>query len=296
MGKTVAENIFPGMNPVGQSLRINRVPFVVIGLLQSKGQTPHGYDQDDTVMIPLSTAKKRVLGGRYLGGKVVEVIVVKAKSSEVVSQTEEQVKVLLRQRHRIASGQDDDFRVRNLAEMLNTQASSSEAMSILLMAVASVSLLVGGIGIMNIMLVSVTERTREIGLRMSVGATGLDIMTQFLIESVVLSLIGGLLGAIIGIGGSLIIANMGPVAGHHRPQIGDAGLRLLGGGGRVLRVLPGPQGQPFGPPSRPCVTSSEKRRGNSRRSCDEKPRSRSCVNPAFKYFALADHGSGKIGG
>ena len=143
-----------------------------------------------------------------MSGKLVGNIVVKVRRSEEVAQTEERVKALLRQRHRIRPGQDDDFRVRNLAEMLNTRADSSNALSLLLMAVASISLIVGGIGIMNIMLVSVTERTREIGLRMAVGATGGDIMAQFLIESVVLSLIGGLLGAIIGIAGSLGMANL----------------------------------------------------------------------------------------
>jgi len=208
LGKTVADNLFPGQDPVGQTVRIQKVPFTVIGLLEAKGQTPHGQDQDDTLLIPLSTAKKRVLGGRRLGGKVVESIIVKARSSQVVVQVEEEVKQLLRQRHRIRAGEEDDFRVRNLAEMLNTQASSSRAMGLLLMAVASVSLIVGGIGIMNIMLVSVTERTREIGLRMAVGASGGDIMAQFLIESVVLSLIGGLLGAALGIGGSFALAAM----------------------------------------------------------------------------------------
>ncbi len=206
LGNTLVDNLFSGQDPIGQNIRIRRVPFVVIGVLASKGQTGLGNDQDDVVIIPLTTAKKRVLGGRRLGGNRVSYIIVKARSAEEVPQTEEKVKVLLRQRHRIRPGQPDDFRVRNLAEMLNTRADSSKAMSLLLMAVASISLIVGGIGIMNIMLVSVTERTREIGLRMAVGATGGDIMTQFLIESVVLSLIGGFLGAILGIGGSLAMS------------------------------------------------------------------------------------------
>ena len=206
LGETVAENLFPNQDPLGQNLRINRVPFTVIGLLEPKGQAGPGGDQDDTVIIPLTTAKRRVLGGRELAGNLVGAIYVKAKSAEVVTETEERVTALLRQRHRIAPNKDDDFRVRNMAEFMNARADSSKAMSLLLMAVASISLIVGGIGIMNIMLVSVTERTREIGLRMAVGATGGNIMSQFLIESIVLSLIGGILGVILGVGGSFTMS------------------------------------------------------------------------------------------
>jgi len=208
LGKTVADNLFGGLDPIGQLIRIQKVPFVVVGVLASRGQTGQGRDQDDVVMIPLTTAKKRVLGGRSLGGNLVDGIIVKVRSAEEVPQAEEEVIALMRRRHRIRPGQDDDFRVRNLAEMLNTRADSSRALSLLLMAVASISLVVGGIGIMNIMLVSVTERTREIGLRMAVGATGADIMAQFLIESVVLSLVGGGIGAILGIAGSLAMAHL----------------------------------------------------------------------------------------
>jgi putative ABC transport system permease protein len=206
LGETVAKNLFPNQDPLGQNIRINRVPFTVIGLLEPKGQAGFGGDQDDTIIIPLTTAKKRVLGGRELAGNLVGGIYVKAKSAEVVTETEERVTALLRQRHRIAPNKDDDFRVRNMAEFMNARADSSMAMSLLLMAVASISLIVGGIGIMNIMLVSVTERTREIGLRMAVGATGGNIMSQFLIESIVLSLIGGTLGVILGVGGSFAMS------------------------------------------------------------------------------------------
>jgi putative ABC transport system permease protein len=206
LGETVAENLFPNQDPLGQDLRINRVPFTVIGVLEPKGQAGPGGDQDDTVIIPLTTAKRRVLGGRQLAGNLVGGIYVKAKSAEVVTETEERVTALLRQRHRIAPNKDDDFRVRNMAEFMNARADSSKAMSLLLLAVASISLIVGGIGIMNIMLVSVTERTREIGLRMAVGATGGNIMSQFLIESIVLSLIGGILGVILGVGGSFAMS------------------------------------------------------------------------------------------
>ena len=206
LGETVAENLFPNQDPLGQNLRINRVPFTVIGVLEPKGQAGPGGDQDDTVIIPLTTAKRRVLGGRQLAGNLVGGIYVKARSAAVVTETEERVTALLRQRHRIAPNKDDDFRVRNMAEFMNARADSSKAMSLLLMAVASISLIVGGIGIMNIMLVSVTERTREIGLRMAVGATGGNIMSQFLIESIVLSLIGGILGVILGVGGSFAMS------------------------------------------------------------------------------------------
>lgn len=206
LGQTVAENLFPDQDPTGRTLRVNRVPFTVIGVLEAKGQAGMGGDQDDTVVIPLTTAKKRVLGGRALSGNLINSMYVKAKSAEVVTRTEELVTALLRQRHRIAPNQEDDFRVRNMAEFMNARADTSKAMSLLLMAVASISLVVGGIGIMNIMLVSVTERTREIGLRMAVGATGRDILSQFLMESVVLCLIGGLLGVALGIGGSLAMS------------------------------------------------------------------------------------------
>jgi putative ABC transport system permease protein len=207
IGQTVAENLFPDQDPVGQALRVNRVPFTIIGVLASKGDSGPAGDQDDTVLLPLATARKRVLGGRQLAGNLVANIYVKARSADVVSQTEASVTSLLRERHHIAPGKEDDFEVRNMAEFMNARADTSNAMSLLLMAVASISLVVGGIGIMNIMLVSVTERTREIGLRMSVGATGSDLMSQFLIESIVLSLIGGLLGVLLGLGGSLAMGH-----------------------------------------------------------------------------------------
>lgn len=206
LGETVVESLFAGQDPVGQIVRIKRVPFEVIGMLKGKGQTSRGHDQDDVIFIPLSTAKKRVLGGRRLSGKIVTAIFVKARTSELVSDVEGQARELLRQRHRLRHDQDDDFFIRNLSQILETRAESSRAMALLLAAVASVSLVVGGIGIMNIMLVSVTERTREIGLRMAVGAKSHDILVQFLIEAVTLSLIGGIIGIVIGVGGSIAIA------------------------------------------------------------------------------------------
>ncbi|MBI5167642.1 MAG: ABC transporter permease [candidate division NC10 bacterium] len=207
LGQTVAENLFGGADPVGQIVRIKKVPFTVIGLLGRKGQSTWGQDQDDLVVIPLSTAKKRVLGFSQANARAVGAIAVKARTPEAMKEVEEQIKGLLRQRHRLQPYQEDDFTVRNLSEVFAAQEASTRVMSLLLAAIASVSLLVGGIGIMNIMLVSVTERTREIGIRMAVGARSRDILAQFLIEAVTLSLIGGLIGVIMGLLGSSVITH-----------------------------------------------------------------------------------------
>jgi len=209
VGETIIENLFQGVSPVGENIRIKRVPFKIIGTLVGKGETPMGTDQDDAVLVPLSTAKKRLLGGRRLKGKLVNIMFVKSYTADGVDETMRGMTNLLRQRHRIQPGQPDDFFVRNLSQMLQTRADSSRIMTLLLAAVASVSLIVGGIGIMNIMLVSVTERTKEIGLRMAVGANGKDILLQFLIEAVTLSLIGGVIGTILGLLGSVGIAKLG---------------------------------------------------------------------------------------
>ena len=217
IGETVAEKLFGGDDPVGQLVRIKRVPFTVIGTLVPKGETPLGTDMDDTIFVPLTTAKKRIIGGRRLSGKLIGALYVKSTSAAVVNDTIRDMTNLLRQRHRIRPGQPDDFFVRNLSSILEARANSSRVMTLLLAAVASVSLLVGGIGIMNIMLVSVTERTREIGLRMAVGAKGKDILLQFLIEAVTLSLIGGLIGIALGLGGSLAIANLGSLPAIIQP-------------------------------------------------------------------------------
>ncbi len=208
-GKTVVENLFSGRNPVGEIIRIRRVPFEVIGILGEKGQTPMGRDQDDVILIPLTTAKRRVLGGSQVRQKSVGAISVKVRQAGLVSEAERAIRALLRQRHRLRQGQEDDFFLRNLSQILETGAKSSRTMSLLLAAVASVSLVVGGIGIMNIMLVSVTERTREIGLHMAVGARRRDVLVQFLIESVALSILGGVIGACLGIGVSVAIALSG---------------------------------------------------------------------------------------
>ena len=202
LGQTTALNLFAEADPVGQIVRIKKVPFTVVGILDRKGQNSWGQDQDDIVIIPLSTAKKKVLGKSNSNPRAVSSISVKIRPDEDMSEAETQIRELLRQRHRLQGYQDDDFWLRNLSEILQTQEESSKVMTYLLAAIASVSLLVGGIGIMNIMLVSVTERTREIGLRMAVGARGRDILSQFLIEAVTLSLIGGIIGIAAGLGGA----------------------------------------------------------------------------------------------
>jgi putative ABC transport system permease protein len=206
LGQTVAGNVFGDSDPLGQVVRVKEVPLTVIGVLDRKGQSSWGQDQDDVVLIPITTANKRVLGPTQPQPTSVNAISVRVRDGEHMKGVEQQIKDLLRARHRLQSWQDDDFWVRNLSEMLQAEEESSRILTMLLAAIASVSLLVGGIGIMNIMLVSVTERTREIGLRMAVGARGRDILTQFLVEAVTLSLIGGALGIALGVGGSYAIA------------------------------------------------------------------------------------------
>ncbi len=206
LGQTVKESLFGDGDAIGQIIRIKKVPFTVIGILTRKGQSTWGQDQDDTVVIPLSTAKKRVLGVSQANARFVGVIQIKVASPDLLQDVQQQATDLLRQRHRLQPFQDNDFDVRNLAETFAVQAESSRTMTLLLGAIASVSLLVGGIGIMNIMLVSVTERTREIGLRMAVGARSRDILGQFLVEAVTLALVGGILGILLGVGGSALIA------------------------------------------------------------------------------------------
>jgi putative ABC transport system permease protein len=209
IGQTVARQLFGGGDPLGQAIRIRRVPFTVIGVLQSKGQSMMGTDQDDLILMPISTARKRVLGASNLAKqRSVGTIWVKVREDYDMKAAEEQVRALLRQRHRLQPGQDDDFSLRNLEEVAATQEASSRVLALLLAAVASVSLVVGGIGIMNIMLVSVTERTREIGLRMAVGARTRDILGQFLVEAVTLSLIGGLVGVALGMAAAFGIAQL----------------------------------------------------------------------------------------
>ena len=197
LGQTVVDNLFGNDDPMNKTIRIKKVPYTVIGVLSGKGQSMMGQDQDDVIYVPISSAQRNLFG-RWLPGSVRQ-IMVKARSTEELERAEMQIKALLRQRHRIGPKEEDDFTVRNLTQMMQMAEEASRVMSLLLAAIASVSLLVGGIGIMNIMLVSVTERTREIGIRMAVGAKSWDIRTQFIIEALILSLIGGLIGVIIGI-------------------------------------------------------------------------------------------------
>jgi len=209
VGQTVVKQLFGGADPLGQVIRIKRVPFTVVGVLSTKGQSMMGTDQDDIIIVPIGTARNRVLGRANIAAqRSVSVIWVKAAEGYDTKRVEDEVRALLRQRHRLQQGADDDFSLRNLADIMAAQEASSRVLALLLAAVASVSLVVGGIGIMNIMLVSVTERTREIGLRMAVGARTRDILGQFLVEAVTLSLIGGLVGVLLGVGASVGIANV----------------------------------------------------------------------------------------
>jgi putative ABC transport system permease protein len=203
IGRTTASQVFGSESPIGQILRIKGVPFLVTGVLTPKGLSPQGTDQDDIVIMPYTSAMKRVIGGTTLRG-----INVQVASPNDLAPGQQQIIELLRQRHNIRPGRDDDFTVRNQQEIAETATATSKVMTLLLGAIASVSLVVGGIGIMNIMLVSVTERTREIGVRLAVGAHGRDILTQFLIEAVTLSSIGGVIGIVIGLGTSQVLSRV----------------------------------------------------------------------------------------
>jgi putative ABC transport system permease protein len=202
LGKTVADNLFSGTDPVGQTLRIRNLPFRVIGILNPKGQTQWGQDQDDTVIIPYTAAQKKLRSISHI-----DQVMVSAVSAEATFSAEQQITGLLRERHKIAPNQENDFFVRNLTDVAEAQAENSKIMTNLLASIAGVSLVVGGIGIMNIMLVSVTERTREIGIRMAIGARSRVIRRQFLIESIALSLVGGVIGVFLGIGASVAVSN-----------------------------------------------------------------------------------------
>ena len=202
IGLTVVENLFGSEDPVGKTVRIQNLPFRIIGVLSSKGQSPFGQDEDDTVIMPFTTVQKKISGIDWL-----QFIMCSATSPEAITPARQQIGALLRQRHRLRPDEDDDFIIRSPMDLANAQAQAGRIMTLLLASIASVSLLVGGIGIMNIMLVSVTERTREIGVRMAVGATEQDVQMQFLSEALVLSLIGGTVGVLVGIGASLAVTS-----------------------------------------------------------------------------------------
>ena len=204
IGTTVATNLFGEVNPVGKKIRIGNAPYTIIGLIASKGQSSMGQDQDDIVLIPLTTAQERLLGITY-----VRSINVQVSDADKMDQVQAQIETLLRQRHRIKQGAEDDFNVRNLTSIMETMSETTTMITLLLGSVAGISLIVGGIGIMNIMMVSVTERTREIGIRKAIGATYSNVMLQFLIESTMISVIGGIIGICVGIGLAQAISKFG---------------------------------------------------------------------------------------
>jgi len=203
LGATVQQNLFGNSDPTGQTVRIGNLPFQVVGVLQAKGQSGMGQDQDDGVFVPITTLQKKITGQDWL-----QYIMASATSQSASYAAQGQITSLLRDRHRIRAGQDNDFSVRNLADVAQLADESSKVMTLLLASIAGVSLIVGGIGIMNIMLVSVTERTREIGIRVAIGATESDVLRQFLSESVVLSMAGGILGILFGVASSMTITRV----------------------------------------------------------------------------------------
>jgi putative ABC transport system permease protein len=192
LGKTVADELFPDEDPIGEKIRIQNTPFTVIGVLAEKGQSAFGRDADDIILAPSTTVLYRLKGGKYI-----DMIYVSAVSVELMDKAEQEITLILREAHRLGASEEDDFSIRSQTEIIEMASSTAQILTLLLGAIAAVSLLVGGIGIMNIMLVSVTERTREIGIRLSVGARGSDILTQFLVEAIVLSLTGGLIGVLL---------------------------------------------------------------------------------------------------
>ena len=207
IGKTVAENLFgDDIDPIGKTIRIKKSPFMILGVLESKGQSFDGRDQDDTIIVPITTAQRKLFGNQIPGS--VRMIMAQAKSEKYMGVAEDAITDLIRQRHNIRENAENDFSVRNLTAMAKTASETAKTMSMLLGAIASISLLVGGIGIMNIMLVSVTERTREIGIRMAIGARQKDILLQFLLEACVISIVGCVIGVALGLGGALLVKKM----------------------------------------------------------------------------------------
>ena len=207
VGKTVVENLFGDeIDPIGKTIRIKKSPFLVVGVLEGKGQSFDGRDQDDTVIVPITTAQRKLFGNQIPGS--VRMIMAQAKSEKYMGVAEEAISDLVRQRHNIRENAESDFSIRNLTAMAKTASDTAKTMSMLLGAIASISLLVGGIGIMNIMLVSVTERTREIGIRMAIGAREKDILLQFLLEACVISIVGCVIGVGLGLGGAMLVKKM----------------------------------------------------------------------------------------
>jgi putative ABC transport system permease protein len=207
LGQSVAHALYGTIDPIGETIRVRNVPFTVIGVMTSKGQTGWGQDQDDVIFVPLNAGRQRVIGRNLANSHAVNSIYVKVREGDSLAGVQSEITGLLRQRHRLQPGQEDDFSVRNLADIAATREASANTLALLLAAVAGVSLAVGGIGIMNIMLVSVTERTREIGLRLAIGARPRDVLRQFLIEAAGLSVIGGAVGVAAGMAAAYAISN-----------------------------------------------------------------------------------------
>jgi putative ABC transport system permease protein len=203
VGATVARNLFPGTDPTGQEIQLRDVPFDIIGVLASKGQTADGADQDDVILVPYTTAQTRLSGRQFIGQ-----ILASTSSPADIPAAQEEIRAIMREAHGLGAAELDDFTIRDQEQLTEAAQGTTEVMSMLLAAIASISLLVGGIGIMNIMMVSVTERTREIGIRMAIGARGSDVLTQFLVESIVMSLLGGVIGLVVGFGGAIVVGRL----------------------------------------------------------------------------------------
>jgi putative ABC transport system permease protein len=233
IGQTVADNLFGNEDPIDAVIRIRNIPFRIVGILEAKGQTGQGTDQDDTIMVPYTTMQKRIMRITWVQSIHVSVV-----SAERMKEAQDQITALLRQRHRIQADQDDDFTVRNLTDIAAASSGTTQVMAVLLGSIASISLLVGGIGIMNIMLVSVTERTREIGIRMAVGARSRDIMLQFIVEAVVMAALGGALGIVLGVGSSDMIHRFMEWPVLIRPDIIAFALLVSGGVGVFFGFYP----------------------------------------------------------
>jgi putative ABC transport system permease protein len=242
IGATVAENLFPGQDPVGQQVRLRDVPFDIIGVLSKKGQTAQGADQDDVVLAPYTTVQTRLAGHSFIGQ-----ILASTASAADMTAAQADARASLREAHKLAPGDADDFTVRNQSDLAQTATETTRVMTLLLAAIASISLLVGGIGIMNIMLVSVTERTREIGIRLAIGARGSDVLVQFLVESVVMSLFGGVLGVGLGFGAATLLSQLTGWSTVVSPQTVALALGFSAGVGIFFGFYPARQASALNP-------------------------------------------------
>jgi putative ABC transport system permease protein len=242
IGQTVAAALFPGEDPVGQPLRIRNVPFSIIGVLAAKGQTASGTDQDDVILLPYTTVQTRLSGRQFIAQ-----ILASTSSPEDLPTAQAEIREILREAHGLGAWEEDDFTVRNQTDLAEAAQETTEVMTLLLAAIASVSLVVGGIGIMNILLVSVTERTREIGLRMAVGARGSDVLTQFLVESLVMSVLGGLGGVVMGFGSALLVARATGWSVAVSPQAVVLALLFSGAVGLFFGIYPARQAATLNP-------------------------------------------------